>query len=181
MEQYFCNPLAEPNNNNYHLSKYLIDKCNAIRSCDFRLSNLVLYKLTQQPYNDDILKFCFYEEIFWEIDDDLRDYEKDVLKNTFNIYRMYVNLYGNNSELHFKRYIREIEAQLSEQFNYLSIKYPEFIKRRREILDELIIQEITPTKFYITQNWDIPKPILDEHSWRTTRSNELLKTKGQSE
>lgn len=172
MEQYLCNVLEKPNLKTDKINKYLVDKCNSLRSFDLRLMNLITYKLTKQIYNDDIIKFMYYVELHFEISEDLSSYEKDVLKNTFNIYRMYVNLYQNDAELHFEKYYRKLAEQLTKAFNELLIKYPESMQKQREMKTlDLVFTENTPTEFHIARNWSVPKPILNEHNWRKAFSN----------
>lgn len=180
IEQYLCDALEKPNNGEKKLSKYLIDKCNSLRSFDFRLLNLVTYKLTKQPYNDDIIKFLFYIELNFETLDDLRTYEEDALNGTYNIYRMYVNLYKNDAKLYFEKYCRDLDEKLTKIFNSLLLKYPKLPKlHRHERTFTLEHKEITPTQFHITRNWNMPKPILDEYTWRKDSSCGLLTNSNQ--
>ncbi len=179
-EQYLCNALAKSSTEEQKVSKHLIDKGSSIRSYDFRLLNLVTYKLIKHPYNDDIIEFLFYIELHFEILDDLSSYEKDVLNNTFNIYRMYVNLYKNDAQPYFQKYCRDLEEKLTEKFNNLLVKYPNLPKLHQHPRTFILkYKEITPTKFEITRQWNMPKPILDEHVWRKNCSRDLLTKSSQ--
>ncbi|CAF4335163.1 unnamed protein product [Didymodactylos carnosus] len=169
LEQYCVSSFTESNSNN-PLNEDLVQKCNSLRSFDIRLLDLILYKLTNQPYEDELLKCLYYREIMYESADDLLSYEQDILKNTFNIYRMYAHLYPNNSELYFNKYIRILADQYKKIFNYLLLQNPQLMKQHQQ-LDErnpsgLIYKEIKSNEFDVTENWIRPKCIHDEYTWK---------------
>ena len=49
--------------------------------------NLLLYALTRRDPDKRLLEFLALDEQLVDIGDDLVDYEDDVLRNTFNVYR----------------------------------------------------------------------------------------------
>ncbi|KAK4840350.1 hypothetical protein QYF36_006562 [Acer negundo] len=65
-----------------------------LKSFDYRVLNLLLYQLRQEKVNDLHMEFLSISEFLVEISDDLFDYEDDVLENNFNIFRMFIGIYG---------------------------------------------------------------------------------------
>jgi hypothetical protein len=52
-----------------------------------QVMHLLLYALIKLPPNEDLLEYLFVDEILVDIGDDLYDYEDDVARNSFNIFR----------------------------------------------------------------------------------------------
>merc|ERR1712130_546968 len=81
------------------IDEKLIQKCISLKSFDYRLMNLVLYKIRKTEYNEKHLLFLRSHELIIEIGDDLFDYEDDVIKQSFNVYRMFLKLYPSDTKL----------------------------------------------------------------------------------
>jgi len=65
-----------------------------LKSFDYRVLNLLLYGLRNEPVDVAHYEFLSISELLVEIADDLFDYEEDVGKNTFNVLRMFLYIYG---------------------------------------------------------------------------------------
>ncbi|KAF7839931.1 EPIDERMAL PATTERNING FACTOR-like protein 1 isoform F [Senna tora] len=65
-----------------------------LKSFDYRVMNLLLYKLREEKVEELHMEFLSVSEFLVEIADDLYDYEDDVLENNFNILRMFSSIYG---------------------------------------------------------------------------------------
>ncbi|CAF2961982.1 unnamed protein product [Rotaria sp. Silwood2] len=131
--------------------------------------HLLLYQLTSKKYVQDILDLCYIREILGDTIDDFLDYEDDILKNAFNAYRMYVNLYGANeyAMAKFMKYFLDIQDQYAKIYTAFSIKFPHLMKLQRECdTVQLKYEETRPGVYKITSNLAIPKPIYDENSFR---------------
>ena len=50
--------------------------CSLSKSFDYRVLNLLLYRLTERPYDEALLRFLCVDEHLVDINDDLVDYEK---------------------------------------------------------------------------------------------------------
>ncbi|KAJ7550607.1 hypothetical protein O6H91_07G109100 [Diphasiastrum complanatum] len=90
LEQSLCRALSDG-------SEILIgDVMRAVelKSFDYRVLNLLLYQLLGTQVNEVHLTFLRVSELLVEISDDLFDYEEDVLRNNFNILRMFARIYG---------------------------------------------------------------------------------------
>ena len=57
-----------------------------LKSFDYRVLNLILYQLRGAPYDAKMLAFLRQAELLVEIEDDLKDYHKDVVINTLSEY-----------------------------------------------------------------------------------------------
>eukprot|EP00252_Welwitschia_mirabilis_P021236 TRINITY_DN5378_c0_g1_i9.p1 TRINITY_DN5378_c0_g1~~TRINITY_DN5378_c0_g1_i9.p1 ORF type:complete len:384 (-),score=79.71 TRINITY_DN5378_c0_g1_i9:440-1591(-) len=90
------------------------------KSFDYRVLNLVMYGLTNRQVNEIHMNFLEISEILVEISDDLYDYEEDILKNNFNILRMFVNVYGpSKGPCMLAKYIGELEENYQCKSNQL--------------------------------------------------------------
>ena len=67
-----------------------------MKSFDYRVLNHILYALRASSPEQGLMQFLEKAELLAEIADDLYDYETDVQANTFNIYRCFLAMYGND-------------------------------------------------------------------------------------
>ena len=73
--------------------------------------NLLLYAMRCTEPNDDYLEFLRTSEVLVEIGDDLTDYAEDVERNSFNIYRCFLNANGpDRGRQEMQRFIKAAEA-----------------------------------------------------------------------
>eukprot|EP01083_Nonionella_stella_P188831 697000_1 len=163
LESFLCN------DNNWKLygemiNEELIQKCIKLKSFDYRLMNLVLYKIRKAPLNEKHLLFLRTHELIIEIGDDLVDYEDDVVKGSFNIYRMYLKLYPQNIKmacLKLTQFISDTEKEY--RIRQQQIEAP--IRTLHELRNTTAWQGIVKS-----DDWIIPSPIVDETAYR----NEVL-------
>lgn len=157
-------------NERHHLSEDLILRCNALHSYDIRMLNLLVYQLTKQPYNQEYLDFFYNHEKLLEIFIDLQEYRKEVLDDSFNVYRMYVHLYPNieQCKAQFTKFILDSERDCCAIPAYIKLKYPNFMDLLRETLIEYHKDMKTPksNKAMGERLWSLPEPIVDEQKFR---------------
>ncbi|KAI5082375.1 hypothetical protein GOP47_0002118 [Adiantum capillus-veneris] len=86
-----------------------------LKSFDYRVLNLLLYAMLNKPVNEIHMEFLSASELLVEISDDLFDYEEDVLRNSFNILRMFLRIFGPQKAPHMlAQVIAEAEAKYQE-------------------------------------------------------------------
>eukprot|EP00928_Gymnodinium_smaydae_P097460 TRINITY_DN8833_c0_g2_i1.p1 TRINITY_DN8833_c0_g2~~TRINITY_DN8833_c0_g2_i1.p1 ORF type:complete len:386 (-),score=90.50 TRINITY_DN8833_c0_g2_i1:6-1163(-) len=133
-----------------------------LKSFDYRVLNLLLFQLRGAPYNAKMLAFMRQAELLVEIEDDLKDYNKDVVRNSFNIYRTYVRVHGSAAPRKIRSFIAGIERR--------------YVALRSQALDaELLRLHIArneeqcsagPIMAPATGVWQLPAPVLDETRMR---------------
>ncbi|KAL3154541.1 hypothetical protein ABBQ32_013999 [Trebouxia sp. C0010 RCD-2024] len=126
------------------------------KSFDYRVLNLMLFKLTKRPYDEALLRFLFVDEHLVDIGDDLVDYEDDVLANSFNIYRAYTHIYGREAQLLLVQRIADFELQYETLLKLLPANVQELVKSRQK--DAASVEG--------SNKWVFPAPILDEAKYR---------------
>jgi len=78
------------------------------------------------------MSFLFVDEHLVDINDDLVDYEKDVLKNSFNIYRGYSRALGpEEGTMQLIKRISDFEKDLETKLQCLPDKRKDAYKARR--------------------------------------------------
>lgn len=137
-------------------------RASSMKSFDYRVLHLILYQLRGVPYDDKVIAFMREAEILVEIEDDLKDYHKDVLRCSFNLYRAFVRAHGRCAPKEMRTHISRIEAH--------------YARLRSEALDEQTCaahiarnesqESAGPVMAPRTGAWQIPEPILDELLWR---------------
>lgn len=129
------------------------------KSFDYRLLNMLLYKLTNRPYDVKVFEFLFYNEHLVDIHDDLFDYEDDVLKGSFNVFRMLVNIYG----------AEEGRRVLYERIGYFEQKQEEAMCALPQDLQDKYKKK--EAESYVefgegSSRWIFPPAITDEEAYR---------------
>lgn len=110
-----------------------IFKCSEAKSFDYRVLHLLLHKLIECEVQAALFEFMFYTEHLVEIQDDLFDFEKDVSRNSFNIYRMLIYCLGKKeAQIALIKRIGEFEAKQAEAFRGLSSAQQEAFKQREK-------------------------------------------------
>lgn len=133
-----------------------VHKTSEAKSFDYRVLNLLLYKLTRRPYDDILLCFLFLDEHLVDIGDDLVDYEDDVIANSFNIYRAYIHMYGKGAQIHLVKRIVDFEKQHADMLSQLPQQTQELVKLRQHEAASVAGSE----------KWVFPSAILDEGKYR---------------
>ncbi|KAK1588809.1 hypothetical protein Q3G72_027310 [Acer saccharum] len=140
-----------------------------LKSFDYRVLNLLLYQLRQEKVNDLHMEFLSISEFLVEISDDLFDYEDDVLENNFNIFRMFIGIYGPSvAPAMLAKCITEAEEKYNSLLKSLDPQLSLDYKRRCE--------EATKEGGTISGNhplgaWSIPPVIVNEESFRSNLLN----------
>ena len=65
-------------------------EAHGLKSFDYRLLHALLCQLSGRPLSAELRAFLTVDETLVDLADDLFDYEEDVAKNTFNVYRCYL-------------------------------------------------------------------------------------------
>ncbi|GLC43652.1 hypothetical protein PLESTF_001616300 [Pleodorina starrii] len=138
-------------------------ECHAAKSFDYRVLCLLLFRLARLPHDEALLSFLRLDEMLVDISDDLVDYEDDVLANSFNIFRCYIQLYGKEAELKLVERISSLEGQHGRLLAGLSEGAREHYWRRHREASE----------GQGSDRWVFPPPIYDEAAYRVrVRSEE---------
>ncbi|TXG60165.1 hypothetical protein EZV62_014738 [Acer yangbiense] len=159
-----------------------------LKSFDYRVLNLLLYQLRQEKVisllhnvkyildsltptvkvNDLHMEFLSISELLVEISDDLFDYEDDVLENNFNIFRMFIGIYGPSIA----------PAMLAKCITEAEEKYNSLLKSLDPQLSlnyQIRCEEATKEGGKISGNplgaWSIPPVIVNEESFRSNLLN----------
>ncbi|KAK9823135.1 hypothetical protein WJX72_000504 [[Myrmecia] bisecta] len=128
------------------------------KSFDYRVLNLLLYNLTDTTPDRALLDFLYVDEHLVDIGDDLVDYEDDIEKNSFNIFRAYVHIFGKDAPLHLAKRISEFEALHHEKLQQLPQAAQNAYHNRRKQASAVPGSE----------KWVFPKAILYEAEYRST-------------
>ncbi|KAK2080484.1 hypothetical protein QBZ16_000337 [Prototheca wickerhamii] len=120
------------------------------------LLNAEVDKELDAAHRQELLDFLRLDEWLVDIGDDLLDYEEDVLKNSFNVYRGYVRLYGDRAPLRLAEHIGGLERQHADRLALLPERLRHTFLRRRD----------AAAKHEDALRWVIPQPILGEAAYR---------------
>ncbi len=85
------------------------------RCYDIRVLHRLLYRVREQPYNEEILEVFRIGEVLGELEDDIRSYKEDSSRNVFNTYSMLVRLHGAEGKAQFQGFLDDLDAQLQAQ------------------------------------------------------------------
>ncbi|TAN70921.1 MAG: hypothetical protein EPN17_03265 [Methylobacter sp.] len=117
-----------------------IAKAMHYRCGDYRFLHRLLFLLTGQPYNEQLIALCSLIEERGEIEDDLRQYHSDIQRNVYNSYRMLVRLYGKAAPARLQQYLDKLEAKIEQQAEQLAKTDPKWISLG-EAMQEAYYQE----------------------------------------
>eukprot|EP00873_Tetraselmis_striata_P019488 jgi/Tetstr1/439752/TSEL_028166.t1 len=134
-----------------------VHACSLSKSFDYRVLNLLLYRLTGREYDEALLEFLRVDEHLVDINDDLVDYEEDIFANSFNIFRAYVHLFGRRAELELVKRISTWEARHSELLQRLPARIQARVKARQA--------EAMREAGEGAERWAFPQPVLDEQHY----------------
>ena len=134
-----------------------------LKSFDYRLLNALLYELRGLPPDQPTLDFLRVDELLTDIADDLYDYEDDVVRGSFNVYRGFVHVYGaHEAQGRLAARISDLEAQHAERLSALA---PSAQRAFHTRMDEVFARPGT-------RRWQLPTPIEDEHAYRASALRE---------
>ncbi|KAL1209042.1 hypothetical protein V5N11_034530 [Cardamine amara subsp. amara] len=134
-----------------------------LKSFDYRVLNLLLYKLRGVEVNELHMDFLSISEFLVEVADDLFDYEDDVLENNFNVLRMFVGIFGStNAPTELAKRISEAEEKYEEIMKSLDPHLSSNYQRRCEEATK----EGGKISGHSLGTWNIPAVISDEEAYR---------------
>ncbi|XP_010273017.1 PREDICTED: uncharacterized protein LOC104608664 isoform X2 [Nelumbo nucifera] len=140
-----------------------------LKSFDYRVLNLLLYKLRGKPVifllvNDLHMEFLSISEFLVEVSDDLFDYEDDVTENNFNILRMFVRIYGASAA---PTMLAKCISEAEEKYKHLSkLLDPELSSNYWRRCEEAT-REGGKLSGHSLGAWSIPPIISDEELYRS--------------
>ncbi|CAM0904398.1 unnamed protein product [Alopecurus aequalis] len=139
-----------------------------LKSFDYRVLNLMMYRLTGQQVNELHMEFLSVSEFLVEISDDLYDYEDDVINNTFNILRMFAAIYG---PLDAPKMLAKCIGEAEEKYESFSKKLDPSLSGSYWRRCEEATREGGKVSGHTYGTWNIPTLIRDEESFRRDRTN----------
>lgn len=126
-----------------------------LRSFDFRLLHYLAHRILDIPHNDAEFAILTALDIRSELETDLFEYADDVADNSFNLYRMFVNLYGLDAPAKMRAEVERWTCLITEQVACLPTD-------RRELY-----QRILDYRYYAVGVHEspapIPEPIIETH------------------
>lgn len=136
-----------------------------LKSFDYRVLNLLLYEMSNQPVNETHMEFLSASEVLVEISDDLFDYEEDVLHNSFNILRMFVSIFGPSEAPYM---LAQVIAEAEEKYRELSeVLDPSLALKYQKRCQQAVVEGGgTCSPSHPMGLWTIPSLILNEHMYR---------------
>ncbi|KAJ8765789.1 hypothetical protein K2173_014911 [Erythroxylum novogranatense] len=164
LERKLCSALS----NKEEISVEDVMKAIHLKSFDYRVLNLLLYKLRGEKVNDLQMEFLSISEFLVEVSDDLFDYEDNVIENNFNTLRMFVRIYGpsaapsmlaaciSDAEKKYDNLLKALDPQLSCNYE----------RRCAEAT-----KEGGKVSGHTLGTWNVPPLILDEESYRSNISS----------
>ncbi len=144
LEQQLCSGAA--------VTEEEIALANRFKCFDCRFLNRLLFKLTEQPYDEELLDLFWLGEQITDVEDDIMQYSEDVQRNVYNTYRMFVRLYGTAAPQHIQRYLEGLQAEAQRRLELLEQTKPILAETMFELWDSYRGFNAAPA---------IPEPILE--------------------
>ncbi|KAK3287659.1 hypothetical protein CYMTET_4841 [Cymbomonas tetramitiformis] len=150
---------------NEKIARHEVERALLLKSFDYRVLNLLLYKARGVSVNEDYMHFLAASEMLVEISDDLFDYEEDVASNAFNVYRMFIHMYGaHQAGKELAQYIQALEGVYQQRLQLLpadlSCKYQQRCRDAFRSGGGAIQDDQDDGR------WTLPAPITNELSFR---------------
>lgn len=157
LEQQFCSGSV--------ITEKEIDLASRFKCFDFGILHRILFKLTNQPYDEEILEISRMSDHICKICTDLEDYKKDVSRNVINTYRMFVSLYSAEAPQQLQRYIEGLNTKLQHRIQLLEKTRPDVAKKFVEIRNTSLTHFMTMWDAELLDGLlcpKIPEPILEK-------------------
>lgn len=145
LEQQFCSGATITHKN--------IDNASLFKCFDIGILHRLLFKLTNQTYNEELLEISRMSDQICKIHTDLEDYKKDVERNVINTYRMFVRLYGSDAAQQLRHYLETLNYNLEHRLQLLKKTKPDMAKKFIKLYNAELENFPAP---------EIPEPILEE-------------------
>ncbi|XP_024534100.1 uncharacterized protein LOC112347442 isoform X2 [Selaginella moellendorffii] len=169
LERTLCKALSSSSSSEISASDVL--RAVRLKSFDYRVLNLLLYRLRDEEVNEVHFNFLKTSELLVEISDDLYDYEEDVVDNSFNILRMFVSLYGaKTAPAKLASLISEVEREYENLVKQLE---PGLAARYQKRCEEAVKEGGSNSK-HLLGCWTIPHIIQDETAYRSSVNREAI-------
>ena len=108
------------------------------------------------PPDPHLFAFLRVDEQLLDVGDDLCDYEDDVLRNSFNVLRGFVHLYGRDAPLRLAAHISRLEGEHARLLALLP----------RDLQDRWQQRKVEAATNDAALRWVFPPLILDEAAFR---------------
>ena len=145
------------------ITKTDVEIASLLKCFDFGILQRILFKLTEQPYDEEFLQLCRLSDQICKIWADIQDYQKDISRNVINTYRMFVRLYGTEAPQRLHRYMEDLNSKLQERLKLLEQTKPETVQKFVELwkadIKLMKMWNAETEKFAVPE---IPEPILEE-------------------
>eukprot|EP00747_Dinoflagellata_sp_TGD_P183631 gnl/TRDRNA2_/TRDRNA2_38623_c0_seq1.p1 gnl/TRDRNA2_/TRDRNA2_38623_c0~~gnl/TRDRNA2_/TRDRNA2_38623_c0_seq1.p1 ORF type:complete len:367 (+),score=72.52 gnl/TRDRNA2_/TRDRNA2_38623_c0_seq1:51-1151(+) len=142
-----------------------VEEALRLKSFDYRVMNLLLYSMRRAEPNENHLSFLAASEVLVEIGDDLADYAEDVERNSFNVYRCFLALYGHeDGPRELMKFIGDAEAGYAAALARLDSQSAASWKARCEAVKR---HGSGSERGPGGGNWELPDPI-DEGELRSS-------------
>ncbi|CAE7730706.1 MSK-3 [Symbiodinium sp. CCMP2456] len=165
LERKLCTALATPKaqREQNSINRCDVEEALRLKSFDYRTMNLLLYIMRGEEPNEEHMNFLATSEILVEIGDDLVDYFEDVVeRNSFNLYRCFLAMYGpDTGPEELRKYIAEAEHRYSTAFR----KVDESLAQKWLKQNELLKRHSFGSEGPQGGHWELPPPV-DESAWR---------------
>ncbi len=86
-----------------------------LRTFDLRILHRVVLAILNRPVEEPIFELLFPLEVLMEIQDDLTQYHDDVVKGSFNTYRILVRLFGTEAPSRLRVEIQHYQAMFERR------------------------------------------------------------------
>ena len=92
------------------------------RTFDMRVLHRILFKMLDKPYDESLFTLIRPVEELADIEDDIVQYHDDVKDNSYNTYRMFVRLYGQDAPQRLAAEIKKYEEQIEKNLASLPLR-----------------------------------------------------------
>lgn len=155
LEQQFCSGAI--------ITQEDIDHASLFKCFDLGLLHRLLFKLTDLPYDEEILQISRISDQICKICMDLEDYQKDIRRNVINTYRMFVCLHGSAAPEQLRLYFESLNSKLRHRLECLEQTKPNLAKKFIELWNaDLKLMGLWNAKTEDFAVPEIPNPILEE-------------------
>lgn len=97
-------------------------EANKFKSFDVQILHRITQKLTRGDYDEDLLALFWIGDRLVEIQYDVEQYEEDVKRNVFNIYRMFLKLYRDDGRARLEQYIIDLTRDAYDRMLQLPVE-----------------------------------------------------------
>jgi hypothetical protein len=159
LEREICEQLAQGRRPNLHE----VHAASRSKSFDYRVLHLLMHGFLRSEPNEQLMSALAWNEQLVDLHDDLVDYEEDITSNSFNVYRCYVALYGEEAPMQIMARIHMMEQAFEKAMDALPPQMHRARSRFRLREHEAMHSSGRPGQDGSV--WTIPQAILREAEW----------------